>query len=154
MKGFELDEALLRQLADVMAETGLTEIEMADGERSLRVAKQAAAAEMVPAAMPAAVAPAPAATADSATASSSGSGYADADLLNSPMVGTGYLSPEPGAAPFIKVGDQVTPDKTVMIIEAMKVMNPIRAHKTGTVTQVLITDGQPVEFGEPLIVIE
>ncbi|HCI46705.1 MAG TPA: acetyl-CoA carboxylase biotin carboxyl carrier protein [Rhodospirillaceae bacterium] len=154
MKGFELDEALLRQLADVMAETGLTEIEMADGERSLRVAKQAAAAAMVPAAMPAAVAPAPAATADSATASSSGSGYADADLLNSPMVGTGYLSPEPGAAPFIKVGDQVTPDKTVMIIEAMKVMNPIRAHKTGTVTQVLITDGQPVEFGEPLIVIE
>lgn len=154
MKGFELDEALLRQLADVMAETGLTEIEMADGERSLRVAKQAAAAAMVPAAMPAAVAPAPAATADTASAGGSGSGYADADLLNSPMVGTGYLSPEPGAAPFIKVGDQVTPDKTVMIIEAMKVMNPIRAHKTGTVTQVLITDGQPVEFGEPLIVIE
>lgn len=154
MKGFELDEALLRQLADVMAETGLTEIEMADGERSLRVAKQAVAAAMVPAAMPAAVAHAPAATADTAAAGGSGSGYADADLLTSPMVGTGYLSPEPGAAPFIKVGDQVTPDKTVMIIEAMKVMNPIRAHKTGTVTQVLITDGQPVEFGEPLIVIE
>ena len=154
MKGFELDEALLRQLADVMAETGLTEIEMADGERSLRVAKQAAAAAMVPAAMPAAVAPAPAATADSATASSSGSGYADADLLNSPMVGTGYLSPEPGAAPFIKVGDQVTPDKTVMIIEAMKVMNPITAPRAGKITQIIVQNEQPVEFDQPLVIIE
>jgi acetyl-CoA carboxylase biotin carboxyl carrier protein len=99
------------------------------------------------------VAGAPVAAAPVAAAEPS-SAYADGDVLSSPMVGTAYLSPEPGAAQFVKVGDQVTPDKTVMIIEAMKVMNPIRAHKAGTVTHILTSDGQPVEFGEQLIVIE
>ncbi|MBV6632367.1 MAG: acetyl-CoA carboxylase biotin carboxyl carrier protein [Alphaproteobacteria bacterium] len=152
MKGFELDEALLRQLADVMEDTGLTEIEMADGDRSLRVAKQAVAVAAAPVA---AAAPAPAAAAAPAapTGGDAGGGY-DGDVQNSPMVGTAYLAPEPGAPAFVKVGDQVTPDKTIMIIEAMKVMNPIRAEKAGTVTEIMVTDGQPVEFGEPLLVIK
>ncbi|MEM6902404.1 MAG: biotin/lipoyl-containing protein, partial [Pseudomonadota bacterium] len=135
MKGFELDEALLRQLADVMEETGLTEIEMADGDRSLRVAKQG-----MPVAAPppvaAAVAPAPAAPATPPV--SSDAPAHDGDLQTSPMVGTAYLAPEPGAPAFVKIGDQVTPDKTIMIIEAMKVMNPIRAERAGIVTQILV----------------
>jgi len=150
MKGFELDEALLRQLAAVMEDTGLTEIEMADGDKTLRVARQmiqaAAPVMAMPSAVPAAAAAAPAAA--------ESTGYNDANVQKSPMVGTAYLSPEPGSAPFIKVGDRVTPDKTIMIIEAMKVMNPIRAHKAGTVVEIMISDAQPVEFGEPLVVIQ
>ena len=149
MKGFELDEKLFKQLADIMEETGLTEVEMADGDRSLRVARHSSAQAAIPIAAPVAAAPAPA---PAATAPAPAG--AATNTQNSPMVGTAYLAPEPGAAPFIKVGDQVTPDKTVMIIEAMKVMNPIRAEKAGTVSEILVEDGQPVEFGEPLLVIE
>jgi acetyl-CoA carboxylase, biotin carboxyl carrier protein len=150
MKGFELDEKLFKQLADIMEETGLTEVEMADGDRSLRVARHSNTQAAVPMAAPVAAAPAPAASPAAAPATPAPT----ANAQTSPMVGTAYLAPEPGAAPFIKVGDQVTPDKTIMIIEAMKVMNPIRAEKAGTVSQILVEDGQPVEFGEPLLVIE
>lgn len=155
MKGFELDEKLLRKLAAVMEDSGLTEVEMADGEKSLRVARQIVAQGAMPPVAMAAAVPAPtAATATAAAGGAADAGYPDADVLTSPMVGTAYLSPEPGAASFVKVGDQVTPDKTVMIIEAMKVMNPIRAHKAGTVVHIMISDAQPVEFGEPLLVIQ
>ncbi|MEO0394075.1 MAG: acetyl-CoA carboxylase biotin carboxyl carrier protein [Pseudomonadota bacterium] len=153
MKGFELDEALFKQLADIMEETGLTEVEMADGDRSLRVSRQTAMqTAAIPAAAPAPVA-APAPAPSASAPGDSEAGAIDANAQTSPMVGTAYLAPEPGAAQFVKVGDQVTPDKTIMIIEAMKVMNPIRAEKTGTVTHILVEDGQPVEFGEPLVVI-
>ena len=148
MKGFELDTKLFKQLADIMEETGLNEVEMADGDRSLRVARHVGVQAAMPIAAP--TAPAPVATAAPAAAPAAPA----ANAQTSPMVGTAYLAPEPGAAPFIKVGDQVTPDKTIMIIEAMKVMNPIRAEKAGIVTQILVEDGQPVEFGEPLLVIE
>ena len=148
---FDVDAALIRLLAELMGETNLTEIEIAEGEKSLRVTRavpQLAAtvvSQPVMAAAPAPVAAAPVAT---------GPGYKDGDVLSSPMVGTAYLSPEPGKPNFIKVGDTVTTDTTVMIIEAMKVMNPIRAHKAGTVTAILVGDTHPVEYAEALIVIQ
>jgi len=149
-----IDEKLVRQLADILAETGLTEIEIEEGERRVRVSRAVsaapAAAQFVaaPAAAPAAAAaaaPAPAG-ADKAAADT-------ANALKSPMVGTVYLAPEPGAANFVNVGDQVKAGDTLLIVEAMKVMNPITATTAGTVKQVLVESGQPIEFDQPLIVI-
>ncbi|WP_431859282.1 acetyl-CoA carboxylase biotin carboxyl carrier protein [Azospirillum sp.] len=148
MANFDIDGDLIRKLADLLRETGLNEIEFAEGDKSLRVSRGAPAtsAHVVHTAAPAAVAAAPAATPVK--------GAAHPGALTSPMVGTAYLAPEPGAAPFAKVGDTVKAGQTVLIIEAMKVMNPIKAPRGGTVTEVAITDGQPVEFGEVLLVIE
>ncbi|PWC40676.1 acetyl-CoA carboxylase biotin carboxyl carrier protein [Azospirillum sp. TSO22-1] len=149
MANFDIDGDLIRKLADLLRETGLNEIEFAEGDKSLRVSRgaPAASAHVVHAAVPAAVvAAAPAATPVK--------GAAHPGALTSPMVGTAYLAPEPGAGPFVKVGDTVKAGQTVLIIEAMKVMNPIKAPRGGTVTEVAITDGQPVEFGEVLLVIE
>jgi acetyl-CoA carboxylase biotin carboxyl carrier protein len=146
-----VDTALVRQLADMLAETGLTEIEVEDGDRKIRVSRGATAAPAsaapvavaVPAAAPAAVtaAPAEAAPADNANA------------VKSPMVGTAYLSAEPGSAAFVNVGDTVKPGDTLVIIEAMKVMNPITATAAGTVKAILVENAQPVEYGQPLVVI-
>jgi acetyl-CoA carboxylase biotin carboxyl carrier protein len=147
MSKFDIDEALIRKLAKLLKETGLTEIEFETDDARIRVNAGAsgpviAAAPAVAAAAPATLAPAPA----SADAPAAGS-------VSSPMVGTAYLSPEPNAASFVKVGDRVAKGQTILIIEAMKVMNPIPAPHAGTVTQILVQDGQPVEFGEPLMVI-
>jgi acetyl-CoA carboxylase biotin carboxyl carrier protein len=147
MSKFDIDEALIRKLAKLLKETGLTEIEFESGEARIRVNAGtsgpviAASAAAAPTAA-AALAPTPA-NADAAAAGS----------VSSPMVGTAYLSPEPNAATFVKVGDRVAKGQTILIIEAMKVMNPIPAPHAGTVTQILVQDGQPVEFGEPLMVI-
>ena len=146
MSKFDIDEALIRKLAKLLKETGLTEIEFETDDARIRVNAGAsgpaigAAPAVAAAAAPAALAPA------SADAPAAGS-------ISSPMVGTAYLSPEPNAAAFVKVGDRVAKGQTILIIEAMKVMNPIPAPHAGTVTQILIQDGQPVEFGEPLMVI-
>jgi acetyl-CoA carboxylase biotin carboxyl carrier protein len=143
----QVDTDLVRELAVMLNDTGLSEIEVEDGERKIRVSRNmtAIAAPMM-AAPVAAAAAAPAAAAPSAPAIS-------ANAMKSPMVGTAYLTPEPDAAPFISVGQQVKAGDTVMIIEAMKVMNPIVAATSGTVTEILVESGQPVEFDQPLLVI-
>jgi acetyl-CoA carboxylase biotin carboxyl carrier protein len=144
----QVDTDLVRELAAMLNDTGLSEIEVEDGERKIRVSRNmtAIAAPMMAAPVAAAAAPAPAAAAHSAPAIS-------ANAMKSPMVGTAYLTPEPDAAPFVSVGQQVKAGDTVMIIEAMKVMNPIVAATSGTVTEILVESGQPVEFDQPLLVI-
>ena len=147
------DSALIRELALLLDETSLTEIEIERAGLRVRVARNITIAASMPASVQAA---APGAAA-SATAAA---GAATADFANhpgvvpSPMVGTAYWAPEPGAKPFIEVGAKVTAGQTLLIIEAMKTMNQIPSPRAGTVTQILIEDGQPVEFGEPLVIIE
>jgi acetyl-CoA carboxylase biotin carboxyl carrier protein len=149
-----VDVDLVRQLAEMLDTTGLTEIEVEDGDRKIRIARKAEAAPAAvhyappPAAAPAAHAAAPVAEPAAAPAA----GHANA--VKSPMVGTAYLSAEPGAAPFAGVGKQVAAGDTLLIVEAMKVMNPITAPSAGTVKAVLVENGQPVEFDQPLIVVE
>ncbi len=151
-----IDPKLVRKLADILKETELTEIEVEQGDLKIRVARQLTAAPAVsyvqaPAAAPVAApaaAPAEAApTTESATKSTK-------DAIKSPMVGTVYLSPQPGSAAFIKVGDRVKQGQTLLIIEAMKTMNPIPSPREGVVAEILVTDAQPVEFGEALVVFE
>ena len=147
-----VDGALLRELAELLSANELTEIEVEDGDRKIRVRREAApvmAYAPAPAAAPVAPAAAPAAAAEAPTPAA-----APVDAVKSPMVGTAFLSPEPGAKPFIAVGAPVKQGDTLMIIEAMKVMNPILAPKAGKVTQILVGDSQPVEFDQPLVVIE
>jgi acetyl-CoA carboxylase biotin carboxyl carrier protein len=146
----QVDTDLVRELAAMLNDTGLSEIEVEDGERKIRVSRNmtAVAAPMMAAPVAAAAAaPAPAAAAAPSAPAIS------ANALKSPMVGTAYLTPEPDAAPFVSVGQQVKAGDTVMIIEAMKVMNPIVAATSGTVTEILVESGQPVEFDQPLLVI-
>ena len=139
-----IDPELIRALAKLLEETGLGEIEFAEGDRRIRVARPVAAAAAT------VIAPAAAAAASAAAPA----GGVPANAVTSPMVGTVYLAAEPGAPSFVKVGDQVREGQTLLIIEAMKVMNPIRAPRAGTVTQILVTNGAPVEYGEPLLVVE
>ncbi|WP_374375787.1 acetyl-CoA carboxylase biotin carboxyl carrier protein [Dongia sp.] len=147
MSKFDIDEALIRKLGLLLKETGLTELEFESGDQRIRVTAQGAPTTVVHAA-PSVQNVAPAAPAAGAPAA------APKNALTSPMVGTAYLSSEPGGTPFVKVGDRVAKGQTVLIIEAMKVMNPISAPANGVVKEVLIHDAQPVEFGEPLLVIE
>jgi acetyl-CoA carboxylase biotin carboxyl carrier protein len=150
--GMNIDSKLVRELAELLSETGLTEIEVEDGQRKIKVARNAAPVAMAapmlaaPASAAAAPAAAPAATPAAAPA-------ADANAVKSPMVGTVYLSAEPGAAAFVAVGDQVKEGATLLIVEAMKVMNPITAPRAGKVTAILVENAQPVEYDQPLIVI-
>jgi acetyl-CoA carboxylase biotin carboxyl carrier protein len=144
----QVDPALVRQLAELLDETKLTEIEVQDGERRIRVARKAA--QIMASAPVAAAAPAPVAAAVPAAAPVSDT----ANALKSPMVGTVYLFPEPGAKPFVNVGDTVKEGQTLLIIEAMKVMNPIAATKAGKVSRICVDNGQPVEYDQPLVVID
>lgn len=156
MAKFELDTEFVRKLATILEETNLGEIELADGERRVRVARPTAP---VVQAAPVAMAAAPAAAAASIAATGSAP-VAAGDLskhpgvVKSPMVGTAYLAPEPGKPNFVSVGDKVNAGQTLLIIEAMKTFNPIKAPKAGTVMQVLIENALPVEFGEPLMIVE
>ena len=155
-KSSAVDANVIRDLADLLGETGLTEIEIEHKDLRVRVARAApgAVANVVSAPAAASAPPPP----SSSPAQSEGGG--DSALANhpgtviSPMVGTVYRAPEPGAPPFIEVGGTVTEGQTVMIVEAMKTMNHIPSPRSGKVTQILVEDGQPVEFGEPLVVIE
>jgi acetyl-CoA carboxylase biotin carboxyl carrier protein len=143
-----VDKDLIRELADLLKETDLTEIEIEHGDTRIRVGRGGAPAIQVAAPPPAPVAAAPAAAeAPKAAAANKGA-------VNSPMVGTAYRAPEPGGKPFVEVGDKVREGQTLCIIEAMKTMNQIPATRSGTVTEILVEDGQPVEFGEPLMIIE
>jgi acetyl-CoA carboxylase biotin carboxyl carrier protein len=145
------DSALIRELALLLDETSLTEIEIERAGLRLRVARNISVAAAMPAgfapvsAVGPAVSAAPAAVADLAK---------HPGVVPSPMVGTAYWAPEPGAKPFIEVGTKVSAGQTLLIIEAMKTMNQIPSPRAGTVTQILVEDGQPVEFGEPLVIIE
>ncbi|MBN8848872.1 MULTISPECIES: acetyl-CoA carboxylase biotin carboxyl carrier protein [unclassified Sphingomonas] len=150
----KVDVGLVRQLAELLDATNLTEIEVEEGERKIRVARKAAAIAApamhyapAPAAAPAAPAAAPAAAEAPAAPS-------HANAVRSPMVGTVYLAAEPGAAHFVSIGKQVKAGDTLLIVEAMKVMNPIVAPAGGTVKAVLVENGQPVEFDQPLVVVE
>lgn len=150
--GMNVDTKLVRELAEMLGETGLTEIEVEDGERKIRVSRGGGVAVATAAAVPA---PAPAAPAPALTAAEPVAAIADdtANAMKSPMVGTVYLSAEPGADAFVSVGDSVKEGDTLVIIEAMKVMNPIAADKSGTIKAILVDNAQPVEFGQPLVVI-
>ena len=149
-----VDAALLRELAEMLSANELTEIEVEDGDRKIRVRREAAPLmAYAPAPASAAVA-APVAAPAASPAAEAAPAAAPVDAVKSPMVGTAYLSPEPGAKPFIAVGAPVKQGDTLLIIEAMKVMNPITAPKGGKITQILVGDSQPVEFDQPLVVIE
>ena len=150
MAKFEPDEELVRRLSSLLAETGLSEIEYEANGQRIRVARHVtppsnavspvAPTVTSPAIVPTVAAPAPEAVPENA--------------IVSPMVGTAYVASEPGGKPFVAVGDQVREGQTVLIIEAMKVMNPIPTPKSGRISRILVEDGQPVEFGEPLMVVE
>jgi acetyl-CoA carboxylase biotin carboxyl carrier protein len=146
----EIDQELIRALAKLLDETGLTEIEFERGGQRVRVARHGPAAV--------AVAPVLRATTAEATPLPAGSGPVDPSkhpgVVTSPMVGTCYRAAEPGARPFVEVGARVRAGEPLLIVEAMKTMNQIPAPRAGTVIQILIEDGQPVEFGEPLMIIE
>jgi acetyl-CoA carboxylase biotin carboxyl carrier protein len=144
--GMQVDTDLVRELAAMLNDTGLSEIEVGDGERKIRVSRtMTAVATHMAAPVAHAAAPAAAPAVEAPTTA--------ANALKSPMVGTAYLTPDPEAAPFVAVGQTVSAGDTVLIIEAMKVMNPIVATTSGTVTAIYVESGQPVEFDQPLMAI-
>jgi len=146
------DSALIRELALLLDETSLTEIEIERAGLRVRVARNISIAASMPANFQQAAASAPVAASVTPPAVADLAKHPGA--VPSPMVGTAYSSPEPGAKPFIEVGTKVSVGQTLLIIEAMKTMNQIPSPRAGTVTQILVEDGQPVEFGEPLVIIE
>lgn len=148
-----IDARLVRKLADILTETGLSEIEVERDGLKIRVAKTMTAAPIQYAAAPAPMAAPLAASAPAADAPAAAP-ERKGDVVNSPMVGTVYLQPQPDSPPFVKVGDTVTAGQTLLIVEAMKTMNPIPAPRAGKIVEIIVQDAQPVEFGEPLIVIE
>ena len=150
MAKLDVDIELIEKLADLMADKGLTELVVEEDDTKLRLQRGGGAP--VYAAGPAPIAAAAPSAAGAATTAETASNHPGA--IKAPMVGTAYLSPQPGAANFVSVGSKVAAGDTVLIIEAMKVMNQIPAPKAGTVTQILVADGEPVEFGEALLVIE
>lgn len=160
-KSEAIDPRLVKKLADILNTTDLTEIEVEKGELKIRVARKvggkqqvvmapAAAAPVAAPAAPVADAPAPA---PAAAAEPAAPAAPAGDVVTSPMVGTAYLQPEPGAPSFVKVGDTVEEGQTILIVEAMKTMNPIPAPQSGTVKEILVKDAEPIEFGAPLIVL-
>ncbi len=147
-----IEADLVRQLAELLNQNDLTEIEVEDGDRKIVVKRSVVVAAAAPAPTPAAAAvPAPPAAAPAAAAASPAS---HPGVVKSPMVGTVFLAGEPGAKPFVSPGAKVKEGDTLLIIEAMKVMNPIVAPRAGTVSQVLVVDAQPVEYDQPLVIVE
>lgn len=146
MTGPDIDEEPVRRLAALLHETGLDEIEFADGDRRIRVARYSRPTEPAPAQ------PDPGAAAEGAKPAPPA--FAPGNTVAAPMVGTVYVAPEPGAAPFVRPGDTVSEGDTLLLIEAMKTFNPIRAPRAGRVARVLVADSAPVEYGEALIVLE
>lgn len=156
-KHAEIDAALVRQLAEILNETDLTEVEVERGELRIRVAREVTvnAAPVQYAAAPAPVAAAPAAAAPVSMPSDPATIVARAgEEVKSPMVGTAYLQPSPEAPAFVQPGDKVKKGQTLLIVEAMKTMNPIQAPRDGVVADILVGDAQPVEFGEALVLLE
>ena len=148
-----IDQSLIRDLANILNETDLTEIEVEQDDLRIRVSR-AGTPHYVSAPMPAAAPAAPVAAAAPVAVSASDAARSNKNAVTAPMVGTAYLSPAPGSRPFVEVGATVKEGQTILIIEAMKTMNQIPAPRSGKVTEILINDAQPVEYGEPLVVIE
>lgn len=144
----DVDSELIRKLAGLLEETGLGEIEYAKSDWKIRIARPVAAMVATPAAAPASTATAPQSSPETKAAADTPA------ALKSPMVGTAYLAPDPQSPTFVSVGSSVAEGDSVMIIEAMKVMNAIPAHRSGTVREILVTSGQPVEYGQVVMVIE
>ena len=154
-RSMRIEPSLVRELAELLTQNELTEIEVADGDRRIKVSRDRApviSAAPAPAAPHASSAPGAAAS-PSAPAAAPAEAEVAGTSIKSPMVGTAYLSPEPGVKPFVEVGDAVKAGDTLLIVEAMKVMNPITAPEGGVVKKILISDGQPVEFDQPLAII-
>jgi acetyl-CoA carboxylase biotin carboxyl carrier protein len=155
MAKLNVDTKLIETLAELLQRTGLTEIEVAEGEARIRVAREP---QPVVATVPPPATPARAqrleADADEAPAPTAARGAGHPGAVHAPMVGTVYLTPEPGAQPFVSVGDEVREGQTLLIIEAMKVMNPIRAPRNGRIVEIAVGNGDPVEYGELLMIIE
>lgn len=147
-----VDRELIQELSKLLDETGLTEIEIEQDGQRIRVARGSVAVAAAPAPAPVARAAAPQPVGESTSKPMDPAKHPG--VVKSPMVGTAYMAAEPGARPFIEVGAKVKAGDTLLIIEAMKTMNQIPAPRAGTVTQILCEDGQPVEFGEPLVIIE
>ncbi|MDN5927917.1 MAG: acetyl-CoA carboxylase biotin carboxyl carrier protein [Hyphomicrobiales bacterium] len=147
IKKNDVDQQLIRDLAGILDDTNLTEIEVESGDFRVRVSRQAAAAQSV--GMPAAIAAAPQPVAAAQPVVETAK-----NAVPSPMVGTAYRSPAPGSDPFIQIGQSVREGQTLIIIEAMKTMNQIPSPRAGTVSAILVEDGQPVEYGEPLVIID
>ncbi len=153
--GMQVDTALVRELAALLDESQLTEIEVKEGDRTIRVARKAATVSAPPGNWgPVAVASAPDVVVTASPSQAIDDWKSHPGLVRSPIVGTAYLTPEPGAAPYISEGQTVAAGATLLIIEAMKVMNPITAPKGGKIVKILIRSEQPVEYDEPLVVIE
>lgn len=150
MPKFDVDTDTLAKLADLLTDKNLTEIELTQGDRSVRISRAAPAAAPMAYAAPVA-APAPVSAVVEAPIPAA---VVSANAVKSPMVGTVYLSSQPGAAAFVKPGDTVSEGQTLLIIEAMKVMNPIQSPRAGKVKEILVGDAQPVEYDQPLVVIE
>jgi acetyl-CoA carboxylase biotin carboxyl carrier protein len=148
-----IDQSLIRDLANILNETDLTEIEVEQDDLRIRVSR-AGTPHYVSAPMPAAAPAAPVAAAAPVAVSASDAARSNKNAVTAPMVGTAYLSPAPGSRPFVEVGATVKEGQTILIIEAMKTMNQIPAPRSGKVTEILVEDTAPVEYGEPLIVIE
>jgi acetyl-CoA carboxylase biotin carboxyl carrier protein len=156
-KDLQFDPATIRELAQILRESDLTEIELIDNDMRVKLVRQVTVAPM---AMPVAAHAAPApAVAPAAIAAPPAARTAEIDAdhpgaVTSPMVGVAYLSPEPTSAPFVTIGSKVAQGQTLMLIEAMKTYNQIKAPRAGTVTRILVESGTPVEFGEPLMIVE
>jgi acetyl-CoA carboxylase biotin carboxyl carrier protein len=147
-----VDQSLIRELAELLSDTGLTEIEVEREGTRIRVARSVTVAPAAPAYAPSAAAAVPASGGAGPAAPASDANHPGA--VHSPMVGTAFRAPEPGGRPYVEVGDQVRQGDTLLIVEAMKTMNQIPAPRSGKVVKILVDDGQPVEFGEPLLIIE
>lgn len=146
MAKFDIDEDLIRRLSDLLKEADLTELEVSQGDHKIRLSRGGVAAPVI--------APGPAPTPANASAETTVPNAPHPGAVTAPMVGTAYMSPEPGTAPFVQVGDRVTEGDTLLLIEAMKTFNPVRAPRAGTVAQIMVSDTAPVEFGEELMIIE
>ena len=151
--GMRIDPQLVRDLAALLSENELTEIEVADGDRRIKVCREPAAVISAPASAAAAPQAAPAPQPAASSSPDAPAPEVSGTPVKSPMVGTAFLSPEPGAKAFVNVGDTVKAGDTLLIVEAMKVMNPITAPTAGTVQSILVADAQPVEFDQLLVVI-
>lgn len=148
MTKLKIDNDLIRELATILDETGLSEIEVTDNGQGLRISKTTAVTQIAaPNAVP------PSAVTNQTTVTEAIPKSASANTITSPMVGTIYLSPQPGDPPFVQPGDRIKAGDTLLIIEAMKVMNPIEAPTAGTVKEIMVDDAQPIEFGDPLVVV-
>ena len=153
-KDLQFDPATIRELAQILRESDLTEIELVDNDMRVKLVRQVTVAPM---AMPVAAHAAPAPAAAASPAPAAPAAEVDADhpgAVTSPMVGVAYLSPEPTSAPFVTIGSKVAQGQTLMLIEAMKTYNQIKSPRAGTVTRILVESGTPVEFGEPLMIVE